>query len=118
MSRLLVWACVLGSLLVVATFVPVGGRTVAERWRDAPSAFEFAERGAKEVADAARHAWGDPAESRRSPSHAQPAKAPQRTSARAGAPAAKGDGVPQERHTASDRSALDRIVAEHSGPAR
>jgi hypothetical protein len=118
MSRLLVWVTVLGSLLLVATFVPIGGRTVAERFQAAPSTLSFAEQGVKEIVEAARRLWGVKPEPRKQPLRAlQQAKAAARTS-RGGAGPAKEAAVPQEHHTAADRDALDRIVAEHASPSR
>ncbi|HVP68786.1 MAG TPA: hypothetical protein VMT17_16160 [Anaeromyxobacteraceae bacterium] len=119
MYRLFVWASVLGSLLVVATFVPFGGRTLAERWRAAPSAVDFAEQAAKEVAASAERLWGEKVE-RRGGARAglQAPKDAGRGASRSGATAPKGSAALQERHTEADRNALDRIVAERSGPSR
>ncbi|HTP52653.1 MAG TPA: hypothetical protein VMK42_18340 [Anaeromyxobacteraceae bacterium] len=111
MARLLVWVLVLGSLAVVAAFVPLHGRTVAERYRAAASTMAFVEGGLKEIADA----FG-----RAEPERRAGARAPQRAAhaaARSGPAAAKAP-VVQERHSEADRSALDRIVAEHQGPPR
>jgi len=117
MSRLLVWASILGSLLVVAAFVPLRGRTVAERWRAAPSAIAFVEDGVKEIGDGVSRLLGD--EAMRAPPHAsQRSASAWRASGRAGAAPAKAPPAVQERHSAADRSALDRIVAERSGSSR
>jgi len=111
MSRLLVWVAILGTVLVVAAFVPLGGRTVVERWRASPTATDFIERCYGEVAGALARLRDDPLNRR---AHAA-AKAPGRGPPRAGPQARP---APQERHTDADRSALDRIVAERTGPAR
>ena len=82
------------ALAAVWAFVPIGGRTMAERFRRAGGAAEFAERTWQELAVAAVHR-GQP--------H-QP-KAPH-GQARPGAAAAH----PSEDHSASDRQALDHIL--------
>jgi len=119
MSRLLVWASVVGSLLLVATFVPIRGRTIAERWKAAPSAFAFAEEGMKELAGGARGLAGEKPEPKRSSARASlQSRAAARPGARGAPAAAKEPPASQERHTAADRDALDRIVAEHAAPSR
>ena len=113
MFRLLVWASIAGSLLLVAAFVPVGGRTVAERWKSAPSSFAFVEEGGKELAGGVRHLLGEKPEPRRA---AQRASSQPKSLARSGPKpgAAQEAPAPREHHTAADRDALDRIVAEHA----
>jgi len=120
MYRLLVWASVLGSLLVVATFVPFGGRTLAERFSAAPSGVAFVEQSARDLAAAVERLWGERPDARREKAHASasPAKGAGRAPARAGAGGAKGGATPQERHTDAERSALDRLVAERSGSSQ
>lgn len=101
MAKLVGLLLVLGALAAAVAYVPVGGRTVLDRWRKAPSAAVFATRAWGEVAVAAGLA--DP---------------PPRKAARAGAgherTAASHRTPPVERHTAADREALERIVAEHA----
>lgn len=119
MTRLLVWASVLGSLLLVATFVPLGGRTVAERWKGAPSALAFAEQSGREIADVVSRLWGGKPEPHRpAPRSTPPGKPTPRVAAKSGTGAGKEAAAPQEHHTEADRNALDRIVAEHSGSSR
>ncbi len=112
MSRLLVSAAIAGIVLVVVAFVPLSGRTVVERWQAAPSAIDFVERGYGEVAAAVARFRDDHSDRRR-----HGAKVSARTSPRGSAPAKDGP-APQERHTEADRSALDRIVAEHAAASR
>jgi hypothetical protein len=79
------------ALWAVWTFVPVRGRTLAERWKAAPTATAFVERG-----------WDEAA-------HAFTGKAPAKPQARQKpAPAQR----PTEGHTEADRKAVDRILSE------
>ncbi len=79
-----------GALWAVWTFVPVHGRTLAERWRAAPSGAAFVERGWDEAA----HAFRRPASK---PQARQKPAPPQR---------------PTEGHTDADRRAVDRILSD------
>jgi hypothetical protein len=81
-----------GALWAVWTFVPVRGKTLAERWRASPNAAAFAERGWDEAA----HAFSG-----------KPAARPQARQKPA-APAPR----PSEGHTDADRKAVDRILSE------
>jgi hypothetical protein len=82
-----------GALWAVWTFVPVRGRTLAERWRAAPSGAAFAERGWDEAAQAFGGRSSKPqAQARQKPS----------------APAQR----PTEGHSESDRRAVDRLLSE------
>ncbi len=83
------------ALAAVWAFVPVGGRTMADRWRHARTGTEFLDR-----------TWGELRGDARQPEHAH---APPRAQARAGAQPAR----PTESHTEADRQALDRILSEH-----
>ena len=97
--RLLVkLALAAGALWAVWSFVPVGGRTVEERWRRAPSARAFAARGWSEVVGHLR--GSDPV--RRAPARQEP---------RAARPSSH-DPRPAEGHTDADRRAVDRLVAD------
>jgi len=88
MSRLILAVVVAAILGLVGAFVPVGGKTLVERWNTA-----------------ARPApKGVPA---RPVVSARPARAP-------GSTAEPVPPEPVEHHTEADRSALDRIVAEHA----
>lgn len=80
------------ALWALWTFVPVHGRTLAERWRHAPTAAAFVERGWDE---AARAFPGKPAP-RPPQARQKPAPAPR----------------PTEGHTEADRRAVDRILSE------
>ena len=73
------------ALWAVWTFVPVHGRTLADRWHAAGSFGQFVERGLAEVSG------------RDAPARPQARKP--------GAP-------PTEGHTAADRAAVDRLVSE------
>lgn len=83
------------ALWAVWTFVPVRGRTLAERWSVAPGPVEFVERGWAE----ARSAFSKP---QAKPQARKPA-AGQR---------------PTEGHTEADRRAVERILADHLGEGR
>jgi hypothetical protein len=109
MSRLLLAAALAAILLLVGAFVPVGGRTLVERWNAAPSAGRFAEKGWNEVVSTWDSLWGTKPASRPG-SRPAPAKAPART---AKAPE-KAAPAPVEHHTDADRTAVDRLVAEHA----
>jgi hypothetical protein len=81
-----------GALWALWNFVPVHGRTLADRWQAAPTAAAFAERSWDE---AARAFGGKPAtkpQARQKPTPAQ---------------------RPAEAHTEADRQAVDRILSEH-----
>lgn len=79
------------ALWAVWVFVPVRGRTFAERWRAAPGAAAFVERGWAEAAAALR----------------KPAPRPQARQKPHGAPA-----QPTEGHTEADRKAVERILSD------
>jgi hypothetical protein len=80
------------ALAAVWAFVPIGGHTMADRWRRARTPAELIDR-----------TW---AELKGEPAHPH---ATARTQARTAAPGAR----PTESHSDSDRKALDRIVSEH-----
>jgi hypothetical protein len=82
-----------GALWAVWTFVPVRGRTLAERWRAAPSAAAFVERSWDEAAQAFA---------------GKPSK-PQAQARQKPAPPAQ---RPTEGHTESDRKAVERLLSE------
>lgn len=115
MSRLLTAAAVAAILVVVGAFVPVNGRTLVERWNAAPSATQFAARGWSEVVAGWDRLWGVKPSGK--PALRQGSKTSSGT-ARAGqpgtAPGQKPAPEPVEHHTEADRSAVDRIVAEHA----
>jgi hypothetical protein len=84
----------------VCTFVPLRGRTLADRWRAAPDAAAFLERGLAELTGRA------------------PAR-PARPQARAQRPAReRAPERPTEGHTEADRRAIDRLVAEQLAERR
>jgi len=83
---------VAGALAAGAAYVPIGGRTVRDRWHASRDASDFARRSFQEMARAA--GLLDP-----------PAKAAQPK-------AAPPPRQPVERHTDADRAALERVVAE------
>lgn len=80
------------ALWAVWTFVPVHGRTLAERWRHAPTAAAFVERGWDEAARALSGKPAVRAQARQKPAPVQ---------------------RPTEGHTEADRRAVDRILSEH-----
>jgi hypothetical protein len=83
---------VAAALWAVVAFVPVGGRTVLQRWRASSGPVDFAARAFAEIRQGGRRARPRPA-----------------TPARPGQPP-----PPAEHHTEADRKALDAIVAEHA----
>jgi hypothetical protein len=82
-------AIAFGALWAVWAFVPLGGRTLDDRWRGAPTARAFAERGWRELA----------------------ARLDRGPAARPGPPRRGRDPRPTEGHTDADRRAVDRIVS-------
>jgi hypothetical protein len=96
-------ALVVGALAAVWAFVPMGDRTLSERWRVAGSAERFAERSWAEL----REAFRDEPAAAKQP--AAPGAAP-RAQPQARNPAR--EARPAEGHTDADRRALDRIVAD------
>lgn len=120
MARLLGWTAAAALVLVVAAFVPIGGRTLLERWRSAPDPGALVDGTWKKVGAGWDRLWGEPPETRRSGPRvaSRPAAASrpaQRAPAGRPAPAAgrQPAAEPVEHHTEADRSAVDRIVAEH-----
>ncbi len=114
MSRLLLAIALAAIVGLVGAFVPFEGKSLVERWNAAPSASQFAERGWNEVTARWDRLWGTKPASRQA-SRTTPARAPAGAAgARAPAPAPGKAPGPAEHHTDADRSALDRIVAEHS----
>ncbi len=95
MLRLLRWSAALAALAAMAAFVPVGGRTVLDRWRSARTPAEFASRALGEIGRALGRPWREPP----APGRARPR--------------ALRD-PPVEHHTEADRDELDAIVAERA----
>jgi hypothetical protein len=79
------------ALWALWTFVPIHGRTLAERWRAAGSAVAFLERARDEIAGRSRG----------------PAR-PQARGPRSENPRER----PSEGHTDSDRAAVDRLLSD------
>ncbi len=105
MLKLLKWGVVAAALAAVVAYVPVGGRTVLERWRASSGPGDFAARTLAELqAGGRRLLRGSPPASRETQS---------RTAPRPASPARPGQ-APAEHHTEADRKALDAIVAEHA----
>jgi hypothetical protein len=94
MSRLLLAVAAAAILLLVGAFVPIGGKTLVERWN-----------GTKSSRVSQRPVPGGPSPARPAPASAGPGQ--------------KRSPEPVEHHTEEDRTAIDRIVAEHAadGPA-
>jgi hypothetical protein len=82
----------------VWSFVPVGGHTLADRWRAAGDLSAFLERGWAEATGAGARKTAPKPQARQ-----KPAPAPQR---------------PTEGHTEADRRAVERILADRLGDAR
>jgi hypothetical protein len=90
------------ALAAVWCFVPVKGRTLAERWGRARTPGEFAER-----------AWTDLRGQPALPSPARPPRASGHPTAQArAAPAPR----PTESHSEADRKALDKVLSQHLDP--
>jgi hypothetical protein len=115
MSRLLLAAAVAAILALVGAFVPFDGKTLVERWNSAPSASQFADRGWNELTSGWDRLWGAKPGSKGAPK-GSPARASSgaRPARAAGSAPDKAAPEPVEHHTDADRSALDRIVAEHA----
>jgi hypothetical protein len=93
MRLVLKLAVAVGALWAVWAFVPLGGRTLDDRWRAAPTARAFAGRGWRELA----------ARFDRSATARPGPRTPPDRGAR--------DPRPTEGHTEADRKAVDRIVS-------
>ncbi|HEX9053160.1 MAG TPA: hypothetical protein VF841_21710 [Anaeromyxobacter sp.] len=78
----------------VWTFVPVRGRTLAQRWDSNPSVSAFVE-----------GAWAE-------------LRGPARPQARGARPGPGARERPTERHTEADRREVDRLLSEHLGERR
>jgi len=92
MLRLVGLLLVAGALAAGAAYLPIGGRTVRDRWHASRGPGDFARRSFRELSQAA--GLLDP------PARPVPPKS---------APSPR---TPVERHTDSDRAALERVVAE------
>jgi hypothetical protein len=102
MLKLLRWAVVAAALAAVVAFVPVGGRTLLDRWRASAGPGDFAARALGELGQEGRRLLrGSPEPTRDAQARAAPARPGQGT-------------PPAEHHTEADRKALDAIVAEHA----
>lgn len=95
-------AVLLGALAAFVFLLPFGGRTLADRWRAADGAGDFAAR-----------TW---AEMRGAPA---PEKAPRKPAGKAQARAGERPGAPPpvEGHTEADKKALDRLLDQHLADA-
>lgn len=114
MSRLLLAVWLLAVLLLVGVFVPVNGKTVVERYGAAPSAGQFAGRGWSGLVASWDRLWGVTPAPKPVPRVAAKGTESARGAPPSAAPAARPIPEPVEHHTAEDRSALDRIVAERA----
>jgi hypothetical protein len=104
MLKLLFVLTLAGALTLAVIFVPLRGSTVVERWKAAPDAVSFVERGWRDVKIACGFAKGG-------------ARAARPQAVRPGRPALPArTPPPSEAHRERDRAALDRIVAEHAHP--
>jgi hypothetical protein len=111
MARLLGWSAFVALVIVVAGWVPIGGKTVVERLKGVRAPTALAESTWKRVGDGWDRLWGD------DPAPGRDAASARISGSRAGSRAprsARPGKAPEEHHTESDRNALDRIVAEHA----
>jgi hypothetical protein len=132
MGSLLKAAVLVGAVAALVFLLPLGGRTLADRWRTAGSASVFGARLWAELR-------GEPAASRKHPGRKGGAGSGDRTAAGrtdadqpddlradeprtddprtdAGRPAEGRTGSgPTERHTDAERQALDRLLGDHLG---
>jgi hypothetical protein len=105
MWSLLKAALVLAVLAAALFLAPIRGRTLADRWRAADGAVDFARRGWAELRGAP-------------PPRVQPrpgTRAQGRAGERGGEPGA--DATPAEAHSEADRRALDKLLGEHLADA-
>jgi hypothetical protein len=112
MSRWFGWLSFAALVVVVAGWVPIGGKTAFERLRSLRAPAAAVQSAWRSAHDGWDRLWGDDPAPERAAAAARPPKAfarPARTE-RPDRP----DRTPQEHHTDSDRTALDRIVAEHA----
>ena len=107
MARLLRWTVVVAALAAVVAFVPMGGRTLLDRWRAARGPGDFAVRVYGELEREGRRLL----RGKDGPAREAQARAAQRPAAR---PRPGQAPQPVEHHTDADRKALDAIVAEHA----
>lgn len=96
-------ALVVAAMAAVWAFVPVGDRTLAERWRAAGSAERFAERSWSDLREAFRDEHA-PSKQKTAPKAAARPQPQARNPSR--------EARPDEGHTDDDRRALDRILAD------
>jgi hypothetical protein len=108
MVRLLKWLVVLAALAAVVAFLPIGGRTVLERWHAAKSPAAFAEKSWHDLKTGAARLLGQQPEAHRTGTE-RSARAPRSPAPRA----ASRPGQPVEHHSQADREAIDEIVAKH-----
>jgi hypothetical protein len=115
MSRLLLAVAVAAILLLVGAFVPVGGKTLVERWKVAPDVTRLAGQAWAEVTSGWDQLWGAKPAGRPAPKgSAARGQAAARQARPPGSPPDRSLPEPVEHHTDADRNALDRIVAEHA----
>jgi hypothetical protein len=126
MWSLLKAALLIGAVAAALFLLPFGGRTLADRWRAADGAADFAARTWAEM----RGAPPEKAPARRPPARAQ-ARASEQTLPRASEqtlprsgekgpaqPGAKGPGAaPEEGVTEAERKQLERLLGEHLADA-
>ncbi|MGC3997394.1 MAG: hypothetical protein QM767_07770 [Anaeromyxobacter sp.] len=92
-------------LAAVWAFVPIGGRTLSDRWKRARTPVDFVERGWAEL----RGPSAPPAADEQAPPRRPPAGKPAQRQAAAPPPARK---PPVETHSEADRKALDRLLSQ------
>ena len=113
MRKLLVLLLAVAALAAVVAFVPVGGRSILDRWNAAGSARVFLSRGWGEIEKVVARTWSDPPDPGRARARG-PAQASRAAAGREASGTGPAGAPPVERHTEADRSAVDAIVAEHA----
>jgi hypothetical protein len=107
MARLFKWLVVAAAIAAVIAFLPIGGRSILERWQAARTPAAFVEKSWQELRAGASRLIGSGTEPKREGST--------RSAKAARSPSSKGpaSGKPVERHSEADREAIDEIVAKH-----
>ena len=106
MLKLLKWTLLVAAIAAVLAFVPVNGRTLADRWRKSRDTSEFVHG----LWIEGRHAFSS-APTRSTSRHAT---APTTHPAPHARSSTRSTARPSEQHSEADRAAIDRILTEHA----